>query len=72
MIQLIGKTPALTHLILGADLGQRVIINDTTGAQAQLSGIQEQFFIEHINLTIDPAGIVRATWTLFDRYQGRY
>ena len=72
VLTLINKSAALTHLLLGADLSQRVIVNDTTGGQARLSGIQEQCFIENIALTVEPAGLVTAVWTLFDRYQGRY
>lgn len=38
----------------------------------QLSGLVDQFYIEHIQLTIQPAGIVTAVFQLFDRDQGRY
>ena len=72
VVTLTNKTAALTHLILGADLSTRIIVNDTTGGLARLSGIQEQMFIENIALHVQAAGFVTAQWTLFDRFQGRY
>lgn len=72
VLTLTGKTAALTHLILGADLSTRIVVNDTTGGQAQLSGLQDQFYLENIALHVQQGGLVTATWQVFDRYQGRY
>lgn len=41
-------------------------------ALPRLSGLQALFYIEQMQVTVDPAGVVTAVITLFDAFQGRY
>ncbi len=67
-IELVAKTPALTHTLLGMELSDRLVLVDD-GAP-WLSGLSGQFYVEHIALSIIPRQIVTATLQLFDREQG--
>jgi hypothetical protein len=67
-IQLVGKTPALVRFLLGVDLSSRIALEDD--AAPWLSGVVDQFFVEHITLTIVPQQILTATLTVFDQTMG--
>ena len=64
VVTITPDTDALMALVLGAEIGNRVVLTDT-GAPwlTQVNGV---FFIEGIDLEFTGPASVRATWRLFD------
>jgi hypothetical protein len=63
-----GSTPQLTHLLLGATLGSRLVLLDASAAW--LTGVQAQFFIEHLQIDLVAGQIPQAHYQLMDTVQG--
>lgn len=64
VVEIVPDTDALMAIVLGAEIGHRVVLTDT-GAP-WLTQVSGQFHIEGIELEFRGPGEVRAVWRLFD------
>ena len=67
VIELIPSNTQEYKDVLGAELGKKIKLTNTTGLYP--TNLDDHFFIEHINLSIKPGVLIHATWTLFGEEQ---
>lgn len=68
VVAVVGRTPALMAFVLGVDLSQRITLVDN--AAPWLSGLNGDFFVEHVDFQLQSGQIPSVQLTLFDTSQG--
>ena len=64
VVTIVPDTDALMAIVLGAEIGKKVILTDT--AAPWLTQVNGTYFVEGIDMEYGGAALVKATWRLFD------